>query len=179
MKKIVLLMMMMSMVAFGGVKSELKKDENGRYSGSATLSIVARGRIVNPVSTKMLVISSENNDSLELSHKGVKEGESNIVKEKFNAQILEKNEKGEYVVSKERKNIVAKLVDKENMTEIANSEREVKNLEGKNVAKVSYGLKNKSNKNGYIGEISSKVIADKNSNGVFIDNSAAIAILVK
>lgn len=180
MKKIVaILMVVMNIVALGAVKSELKKDSNGRYSGSASLKLVARGRIVKPVSTEMLVINSGENNSIEFNHKGLKGGESKESKGKFTAQILEKDENGNYVVAKNRSEITAKLVDRESLADINNSERAIKNLEGKDVAKVAYGLKETGNKNGYTGEISSKLLVGKENKGIFIDNSTAVAILVK
>lgn len=178
MKKVLLMMMMVSMVAFGA-KTELKKDINGRYSGSASIKLIARGRIVKPVSTEMLVIGFGDSDSLEFNHKELKTGVNEGKKGKVAAQILEKNEKGEYVVAKNRSEITAKLVDRESLADINNSERTVKDLEGKDIAKVAYGLKNNGNKDGYVGEISSKVMIAKESRGVFIDNSTAVAILVK
>lgn len=178
-KIITILMLVLSVGALGAVKTELKKDENGRYSGSATLRLVARGRIVNPVSTKMLVISSENNSSIELKHKDIKSDKNNVSKGEFSAQILEKNEKGEYVISDTKKSIAAKLIDKENMKEVANKEREVKNLIGENVGEISYTLKDSGTNSDYNGEIISKVIARGSSKGVFVDNSTAVAILVK
>ena len=179
MKKIIGLLFLVSVFVFGSVKSELKKDEYGRYSGSASLKLVARGRIVKPVSTEMLVIDFGDSDSLEFNHKELKTGVNEGKKGKVTAQILEKNEKGEYVVAKNRSEITAKLVDRESLADINNSERTVKDLEGKDIAKVAYGLKNNGNKDGYVGEISSKVMVDKGSKGVFIDNSTAVAILVK
>lgn len=179
MKKVVLLMMMIGVVAFGAVKTELKQGADGKYSGSATLQIVARGRVVKPVSTKMLVIGSGESDSLEFSHSGIKEGESRVNKEKVVAQILERDTQGQYVISKDKKNITAKLVDKETRVETSKNEKEIKSLDGKNIAKVCYDLKSNDVKNGYVGEVSSKVTANKESKGVFLDNSTAVAILVK
>lgn len=177
-KKVLMIMMMVSMVAFGA-KTELKKDANGRYSGSTSLKLVTKGRIVQPVSTEMLVIEFGDSDSLEFNHKELKVGVNEGKKGKITAQILEKNVNGEYVVVKNKSEITAKLVDRESLADINNSERTVRDLEGKNIAKVAYGLKNNGNKDGYVGEISSKVIVDKESKGVFIDNSTAVAILVK
>lgn len=180
MKKVLgILMIMMNIIVLGAVNSELQKDSNGNYSGSATLKLVARGRIVRPVSTEMLVINSGENNLIEFKHKELKEGEIKESKEKIMAQILEKDEKGSYIVAKNKGKITARLIDKESLVEVDNNERTLKNLVGKDIAKVTYGLKEIENKNGYSGEISSKVIVGKENKGVFVDNFTTVEILIR
>lgn len=180
-KKIFGLLLVVSVFAFGSVKSELKKDEYGKYSGSATLKIVARGRIVKPVSTEMLVISSDSEDinSIEFRHNGLKEGENKITSKKITAQILEKDENGNYIVAKRKGEIIAKLENKEKANEIVNIDKDLKNLEGKSIAKVSYNLKEKNTLNSYVGEVTSDLRIKDTAKGNFIDNSMAVAIVVR
>lgn len=177
MKKLVvtMAMLMANVLALGAVESKLSQDENGRYSGSASLQLVATGIIVERPKTSVLVIKSENGDSaVNLSHKNIKNGDVGVTKEKFVATVYERDTDGNLVISKEKVDISSKLVSEVSQNEVA-----VQNIKGQEVGKVSYKLaENKKNKNSYVGEVTSKLMASNNNNGNFIDRSTNIEVMV-
>lgn len=175
MKKIVIGLMLgiISVLSFGKIESELTKDEYGKYSGSASLQLVARGRIVEKPKYEILVIETEGKDSaIELLHKDVKNGKKQVLTQQFKATIFEKDENGNLIVSKNNNKISSELVNENGKEDIM-----VQNLQGENIGKIEYTLSGKEVKNeAYIGTITSTLVVDENNNGNFIEKSTNIKI---
>lgn len=184
MKKIVVcLMLVMGVTIFGAIEKKLVKNENGSYSGSATLQLVARGRIVKKPVKQMLVINevTENgaiNSELEFQHKGLKEGKENVLNKKIKTEILEEGKDGKMSPIKLDNKVIAKIID-ENNNVIAGKNIDIKTLDGAEIGKVTYNLKNRKQKDREnIQEITSKVRINSKKSGNFIDKSATLVVAI-
>lgn len=176
----ILLMFSLSVVIFGA-KGELE-NKNGKYSGSTSIGLVVRGRIVDRIPQSMLVLNIEDgsgisSDTINFMHEEVESNEERKSKGKFIAQIYRENKYGEMKLVNLDRNIRAEILTVNNEK---SSERVLKNVNGNEIGKISYELgKSKILNNKYEGEVVNKVAISNDKKGVFIDNNSSLKIVIE